>query len=187
MDTQNIVVIVGSLRKDSINKSVARTLAALSVPGLVFDIVDLAEIPMYNQDLENVFPEAVITLKNKIRNAQGIIVVTPEYNRSIPGMLKNVLDWTSRPYGDNAWAGKAVGTMGASVSPLGTAIAQDHLRSILTYFDAHVLGQPEIYIGSFMEKVDATGNITDGKTLEFLKMYLEKFHAHTLRFNTNTA
>jgi chromate reductase len=182
MDTQHISIIIGSLRKSSINRSVARALAALSVPGMELTVLEIADIPLYNQDLESAFPAAVAVLKTKIRSSDGLIVVTPEYNRSIPGVLKNAIDWTSRPYGDNAWAGKPVGVMGASMSPLGSALGQSHLKEVLTYLDTHVLGQPEIYIGSFKEKTDTEGNITDVKTKEFLKTFLIKFQGHVAHF-----
>ncbi|MDB5194591.1 MAG: NADPH-dependent reductase domain protein [Parcubacteria group bacterium] len=182
MNTYHIAIIVGSLRRDSLNKSVARSIAALSVAGLAFEIIDLSSVPLFNQDLESAFPKEVTDLKEKIKAADGLIIVTPEYNRSIPGVLKNAIDWTSRPYGDNAWAGKPVAVAGASGGALGTALAQAHLKEVLMYLDTHVMGQPEIYIGGFKDKSDAEGNITDQKTLEFLKQFVEKFQVHMLRF-----
>ena len=178
MHTNNILVIVGSLRKESVNKAVAEALKASAPAGTTIEIADLSSIPLYNQDLESSFPQPVLDLKEKIRAAQGIVIVTPEYNRSIPGMLKNLIDWTSRPYGDSAWAKKPVATIGASVGPTGTAFAQAHLRTILIYLDTYLMGQPEIYIGNVGEKIK-DGSLTDAGTLDHLKGFLEKFIQHT--------
>lgn len=138
-----------------------------------FEIVDITWLPLYNQDFDANYPSDVTALKDKIRSADGIIIATPEHNRSIPAALKNFLDWTSRPYGETTWKGKPVAVMGATPGGVGTAVGQYHLKQILTYLDARVLGQPEFYVGGATEKFDAEGNLTDEKTREHLVRLLE--------------
>lgn len=132
---------------------------------------------MYNQDLETNFPEEVTALKEKIRAADGIIIATPEYNRSITPVLKNGVDWTSRPYGDNAWKGKPVFVIGASVGPIAAALAQHELKKIMTYLDARVMGQPEFYCGNAGTKFDEAGNLIDEDTKKFIDSGITAFTA----------
>ena len=141
-----IAIIVGSLRRDSFNRKFAEALTRLAPPDIEFTWPDIASLPLYNQDDDPAPPESALALKAAIRAADGLIFVTPEYNRSIPGVLKNALDHASRPYGDSAWAGKPAGVIGVSPGALGTALAQQHLRSVLAYLDVPTLGQPEAYI-----------------------------------------
>ncbi len=139
------------------------------------EIADISAVPLYNQDLEAAFPEAVTSLKNIIKTADGIIIITPEYNRSIPGVLKNVIDWTSRPTKDSAWTGKLVAITGATPGMIGTAVAQSELRQIMSAIGAYVMGQPELYIGDVAHKFDSDGNLTDAKTAELMKTFFETF------------
>jgi chromate reductase len=141
-----IAVIVGSLRKDSFNRRLADALANMVPTGFKLRQLRIDDLPLYNQDDDANPPESAVRLKRGIRESKGVIFVTPEYNRSIPGVLKNALDHASRPYGDSAWAGKPAGIIGVSVSAIGTACAQQHLRPILGYLDMPTLGQPEAFI-----------------------------------------
>lgn len=169
----NIVAISGSLRKDSYNTALLRALSPLAPPGMQIEILDIGNLPLYNQDDESVFPSAAQAIKDKISSADGVIIATPEYNRSVPGVLKNAIDWISRPYGHNSFAGKTVLTLGVSVGRVGTAVAQSHLKQILSYLDTHVVGQPEVYLGPAQELFDSEGNITDAPTKELLTKALD--------------
>ena len=169
----NILAISGSLRKDSFNTALLRNLQALAPEGMQITIQDISAIPLFNQDDEASFPKEAQALKDAIEGADGIIIATPEYNRSIPGVLNNAIDWASRPWGKNSFTGKTVLTMGVSVGKIGTAVAQSHLRHILLYLDAKVIGQPELYLGPAHEIFDAEGNLTDASTREHLAKALE--------------
>ncbi|MDR3441945.1 MAG: NAD(P)H-dependent oxidoreductase [Legionella sp.] len=181
----NIAVIVGSLRKESFNKKIIYALDKLNHPNLKFQILDLNEIPIFNQDNENNIPAAVINLKNKISNANGILFVTPEYNRSIPAVLKNIIDWGTRPYGKNSWANKPTAIIGTSPGAIGTAVAQAHLRSILVAIDAIVMGQPEVYLIYKNELIDEHHNIINEGTKKFLQGFLDVFNNWVEYHNQN--
>lgn len=170
---KKIIAISGSLRKDSFNSHLAKAAIELAPDGVEIELVDISSIPLFNQDLDQQFPEAARVFKDKVRQADGVIFATPEYNRSIPGVLKNAIDWASRPYGDNAFAGKTVFVTGASIGPIAAALAQYHLKQIMLYLDARVIGQPEFYLGNAGSKFDANGNLTDESTKEHLKKALE--------------
>jgi chromate reductase len=171
-----VVGIVGSLRAQSYNRSLMNAVKAMAPEGVTLEILEIGNIPLYNQDVEMAsFPAEVQALKEKIKAADGIIVATPEYNRSIPGVLKNIIDWTSRPYGASAWSGKHVATMGTTGGPIGTAVAQSHLRQILTYLNTHVMGQPEFYLGGITTKLDANGVLIDPDTKEHIAKFWESF------------
>lgn len=171
-----IAIVVGSLRRDSFNRKFAEALARLAPDGVEFTWADIGSLPLYDQDDDGNPPAATVALKAAIRAADGVIFVTPEYNRSIPGVLKNALDHASRPYGDSAWAGKPAGVIGVSPGALGTALAQQHLRSVLAYLDMPVLGQPEAYIqhreGMFAEDDSLTDTSKD-----FARKWLEAYLA----------
>lgn len=169
----NVIALSGSLRKDSFNTALLRVLQSLAPEGMQIEIADIKNIPLYNQDYEAVFPPAVQALKDKIASADGIIIATPEYNRSVPGVLKNAIDWISRPYGQNSFAKKTVLLMGVSGGKIGTAVAQSHLRGILLYLDADIIGQPELYLGPASEIFDEAGNIKNDSTKELLTKALQ--------------
>lgn len=146
MSEYKIAVVIGSLRRDSFNRKLATAIAKLAPSGFTFHQVAIGDLPLYNQDDDANQAPAVKRLKAEIAGSQGVIFVTAEYNRSIPGVLKNAIDNASRPYGQSAWAGKPAGVLGVSVGAIGTAIAQQHLRNVLAYLDMPTLGQPEIFI-----------------------------------------
>src|SRR5690606_24906017 len=146
MSQYQIAVLVGSLRKDSFNRQMANAIVTLAPPEFTFKQLEIGDLPLYNQDDDASPPESAKRLKAEITAAQGLLFVTPEYNRSIPGVLKNAIDHASRPYGQSAWAGKPAGVLGVSVGAIGTALAQQHLRNILAYLDVPTLGQPEAFI-----------------------------------------
>ena len=174
MAQYTIAVVVGSLRKDSFNKKLATALEKLFPADFSFTQVRIDDLPLYNQD-EDGSPCAQVTrLKGEIAAAQGVLFVTPEYNRSIPGVLKNAIDHASRPYGQNAWNGKPAGVMGASVGPIGTAMAQQHLRNILAYLNAPTLGQPEAFIHNKEGLYDAAGNIGEASQ-KFLQGWVDAY------------
>ena len=171
-----IAVLIGSLRQDSFNRKLATAIAKLAPSDFSFKQVQIGDLPLYNQDSDGSPSEPVKRLKSEVMAAQGLLFVTPEYNRSIPGVLKNALDQGSRPYGQNAWAGKPAGILGASLGAAGTAMAQQHLRNILAYLDAPALGQPEAFIHVKDGLFDADGNIGEGSK-KFLQGWMDKYAA----------
>src|SRR6267378_1746700 len=142
-----ILGILGSLRQGSFNRAALRAAQQLVPPDAVLEVAEIGDLPLYNQDLEARMPGAVLEFKRRIRAADAILFVTPEYNYSVPGVLKNAIDWATRPWGDNAWDGKPVAVMGASNSIIGTARAQYHLRQTLQALNMHAVSQPEVLIG----------------------------------------
>ena len=174
MSKLNIAVIVGGLRSQSINKKLAMAVQRLAPENFAFNTLSIGDLPLYNQDDDGSPSKSVVGLKADIQAADGLLFVTPEYNRSIPGVLKNALDHASRPYGDNSWSGKPAGVIGASIGTIGTAMAQQHLRNILAYLDVPVLGQPEIFIHAKDGLFDGDGNIgADSKA--FLQTWMDAF------------
>jgi chromate reductase len=173
MSRYQIAFIVGSLRKDSFNKQLADALLKLAPPEFSSNRVQIGDLPLYNQDDDEHPAEPVVRMKNAIRAAQGILIVTPEYNRSIPGVLKNALDHGSRPSGRNVWAGKPAGIIGVSPGNGGTAMAQQHLRNVLSFLDVPVLRQPEAYIQMREGLFDDAGNIGLGS-----RQYLQNWMDH---------
>jgi chromate reductase len=169
----SILGFAGSLRKDSYNKALLRAALEMVPAGAALEIFDLEGIPPFNQDLENRPPEKVKEFKTKIRAADAILIATPEYNYSIPGVLKNAIDNASRPYGDNAFDRKPAAIMGASIGMLGTARAQYHLRQSLVFLNMYPLNQPEVMVPLANEKIDQNGRLTDQKTREKIKELLE--------------
>ena len=162
----SILGFAGSLRKQSYNKAILRVAANLNLEGIRVETFDLEGIPPFNQDLENQPPDRVREFKAKIKAADAILIATPEYNYSIPGVLKNALDWASRPHGGNALEGKPVGIMGASIGMLGTSRAQYHLRQCFVWLNMYPLNRPEVMVPVAQDKVDQDGNINDAKTRE---------------------
>ncbi len=177
MSQSRIAVVVGSLRKESHNKALAGALARLAPPDVTLEPVEIGDLPLYNQDDDGAQAPSVLRLKQAIGAATGVIFVTPEYNRSIPGVLKNALDNASRPYGQSAWSGKPAGVLGISVGPIGTACAQQHLRTILAYLDMPTLGQPEVFLTAKDGLFDAAGGVADERTKKFLQGWMDKYVA----------
>jgi chromate reductase, NAD(P)H dehydrogenase (quinone) len=176
MNKYQIAVVVGSLRKDSFNRKLANAIIKLAPPGFSFKQVQISDLPLYNQDDDANQAESVKRLKNEIKAAQGILFVTPEYNRSIPGVLKNAIDHASRPYGQNVWAGKPAGILGASIGVVGTAMAQQHLRNVLAFLDVPTLTQPEAFIHAKDGLFDEDGNISAGSK-QFLQNWMDQYVA----------
>ena len=172
----NIAVVVGSLRKDSFNKKLATALEKLFPADFGFTQVRIDDLPLYNQDDDAQQAAQVMRIKDEIKAAQGVLFVTPEYNRSIPGVLKNAIDHASRPYGQSAFNGKPAGVIGASVGPIGTALAQQHLRNTLAYLNMPTLGQPEAFIHNKEGLYDAAGNIGEA-SLKFLQGWVDEYVA----------
>lgn len=177
----NILGIAGSLRRQSYNRSALRAAQQLAPAGATLNIFELAGIPAFNEDDENNPPAIIVDFKKQIRAADALLFVTPEYNYSVPGVLKNAIDWASRPYGDNAWSGKPAAIMGASIGNIATARAQYHLRQIFVFLNVLPLNQPEVMIGNAAERFDADGNLTDEKTKEYISKSLLELVAWTKR------
>jgi chromate reductase len=171
-----VAAIVGSLRKDSINRKLALALKTLGAPALDIEIVEIGDLPVYNQDAESEFPAAAARLKTVVEHADAVLFLTPEHNRSISTALKNAIDWASRPYGKSSWRGKPAAVGGASGGAIGTAVAQQHLRAILGHLDVAVLGQPELFLAFRPGLVDEGHTVTDETTRQFLKGFLDRFH-----------
>jgi len=175
-----IGVVVGSLRRDSFNRKLADGLVRLGPADFSFKHLQIDDLPFYNQDDDANQAPSVKRLKSEIAACQGILFVTPEYNRSMPGVLKNAIDNASRPYGHSAWAGKPAGVIGASVGPIGTAMAQQHLRNVLAYLDVPTLGQPEAFIHAKEGLFDEAGNIGPASK-QFLQGWMDKYVAWVRR------
>lgn len=167
-----ILGIAGSLRRKSYNRAALRAAQQLVPDGAVLDIFELDGIPVFSEDEERQPPAKVVELKKRIRDADALLLVTPEYNYSIPGGLKNAIDWASRPYGDNAWAGKPVAIMGASIGRFGTGRAQYHLRQVFVFLNMLAVNQPEVMIGNAAEHFDAEGNLTSEPTKNLIRQLL---------------
>ena len=176
MSQYRIAVVVGSLRRDSLNRKLANAVARLAGPEFSFRQVQIGDLPLYNQDDDAHQAESVKRLKGEIRAAQGLLFVTAEYNRSIPGVLKNAIDHASRPYGQSAWAGKPAGVLGVSPGAMGTCMAQQHLRNVLASLDVPTLGQPEAFIQAKDGSFDDTGNIGAGSR-PFLQTWMDRYAA----------
>lgn len=177
MSQYKIAVVIGSIRKDSLNRKLALALARLAPENFTFEHVRIDNLPQYNQDDDGHQAAEVLKLKSEIAAAQGLLFVTPEYNRSIPGVLKNAIDHASRPYGQSAWAGKPAGVIGVSVGAIGTALAQQHLRNVLAYLDVPTLGQPEAFVQNKDDLFDDKGHIGNEATKKFLQGWMDKYVA----------
>jgi len=168
-----ILGIAGSLRKASYNRAALRVAQQVAPNDVKIDIFELDGIPPFNQDHDQHPPEKVIQFKAAIRAADAILFVTPEYNYSVPGVLKNAIDWASRPYGGSAWDGKPVAIMGASVGTLGTARAQYHLRQCFVFLNMYPLNKPEVMIANAADRFDDNGNLTDDDTREHIEKLVQ--------------
>lgn len=173
MEKMEILGIVGSLRKDSYNHAALKAAQELLPAGVALNLIGLHDIPVFNQDQEAAMPASVREFKRRIAAADAILFATPEYNHSLPGGLKNAIDWASRPYGESAWQGKPAALMGASVGSLGTARAQDHLRQILVALNMPVVNQPEVIIGNAAQRFDQQGRLSDETTRLFISQLIE--------------
>ena len=178
-----ILGIAGSLRKASFNRGALKAATELVPDGATIEILELDGIPGFDQDQEQNPPEKVAEFKRKIREADAILFVTPEYNYSVPGVLKNAIDWASRPYGDSAWNGKPAAIMGASIGGIATARAQYHLRQMMVFLNMFPVNQPEVMIGTAAEKFDDQGNLTDETTRDFIRQLLENLVTWTRRIS----
>ena len=181
-----ILGIAGSLRRASYNRAALRAATALVPAGATLDAFELDGIPGFNQDEEQNPPPRVVELKRSIRAADALLIVTPEYNYSVPGVLKNAIDWASRPYGDSAWSGKPAAIMGASVGTIGTARAQYHLRQIFVFLNVLAINQPEVMIGNAATRFDGDGNLTDETTKKLIGDLLRNLVEWTRRLGSST-
>jgi chromate reductase len=172
----SIAVLVGSLRRESFNRRFASAFAKLAPSEFSFRQLEIGDLPLYNQDDDANPAQQVRRLKSEISAAAAVLFVTPEYNRSVPGVLKNAIDHASRPYGESAWAGKPAGVIGVSIGAIGTAIAQQHLRNSLAYLDMPTLGQPEAFIQMKDGLFDDAGNIGPGSR-QFLQDWMDRYVA----------
>jgi len=175
-----IAVIVGSLRRESFNRKLADALPGFAPADFAFTQLRIDDLPLYNQDDDDQQSAPVLRLKGEVAAAHGRIFVTPEYNRSIPGVLKNALDQASRPYGKSAWQGKPAGVLGVSIGAVGTAIAQQHLRNVLAYLDVPTLGQPEVFIHAKEGVFDASGNLGESAR-KFVQGWMNQYVAFVKR------
>jgi len=176
-----ILGIAGSLRKGSYNRMALQAAQGLVPDGARMDIFDLAPIPIFNQDLEKTPPPAVVDFKARIRAADAIVIATPEYNYSIPGMLKNAIDWASRPFGDNAWNDKPVAIMSAAGGLFGGARAHYALRQTFVFLNMHPVNLPEVMISKANERFDANGKLTDETSIKLIQQLLEALVKWTRR------
>ncbi|MGH8062403.1 MAG: NADPH-dependent FMN reductase, partial [Pseudoxanthomonas sp.] len=175
MDKIKVAVLVGSLRKDSFNRKLARAVEKLAPDGFEFQHLRIDNLPLYNQDFDGDYPAEGKRLKQEVEAADALLFVTPEYNRSIPGVLKNALDIGSRPWGTNSFAGKPGAAIGISVGAPGTAMAQQHLRNVLLYLDVTLMGQPEVYVQFKDGLIDDEGAIGDTGTKKFLQGFVDAY------------
>jgi len=175
MSQKRVAVLVGSLRKDSFNRKTAVALQAQAPESLTLEIVEIGNLPLYNQDDDGNMPAASSAFKKKIQEADAVLFVTPEYNRSVPGVLKNAIDIASRPYGQNAFDGKPAAVVSVSIGAIGGFGANHHLRQSLTFLNVPVLQQPEAYIGSAGDLFDDKGGITKADTKAFLGTFMAAF------------
>ena len=175
MSSKNIAVIVGSLRKESFNLKMAKALIVLAPETLDLKIVEIGELQMYNQDLDETPPKAWTDFRNRLKDFDGILFVTPEYNRSVPAVLKNAIDVGSRPYGKSAWDGKPAAVVSVSPGHIGGFGANHHLRQSLVFLNVPVMAQPEAYISNASDLFDKQGKLTDESTLKFSRKFMLAF------------
>ena len=175
--SRRVAVVVGSLRKDSFNRKMAKALAAMAPKELSLEIVEIGQLPLYNQDDDASPPAASVAFKEKIAGADAVLFITPEYNRSVPGVLKNAIDIASRPYGKSAWDGKPAGVMSVSPGAIGGFGANHHLRQSLVFLNMPALQQPEAYVGGAGDLFDESGGLKKPETRKFLESFLAAFAA----------
>ena len=174
----NVIFLVGSLRKDSLSRKIANAVAALNAAPLGFSFAEIGNLPLYNQDLETENPPTEwVSFREQVKTADAVLFVTPEYNRSVPGSLKNAIDVGSRPYGKSAWDAKPAAIISVSPGAIGAFGANHHLRQSLVFLNMPVMQQPEAYIGNAVTLFDAQGNLTNQSTREFLTKFVQSFAA----------
>jgi chromate reductase, NAD(P)H dehydrogenase (quinone) len=173
--TRDVAVFVGSLRKESFNRKMANALAAMAPAPLKLEIVEIRQLPLYNQDDDSNPPAASAAFKQRVEKADAVLFVTPEYNRSMPGVLKNAIDIASRPYGKSAWNGKPGAVISVSPGAIGGFGANHHLRQSLVFLNVPALQQPEAYIANAAKLFDESGKLTDDSTRDFLQKFLQAF------------
>src|SRR5688572_16469849 len=184
MQNYKVGYFIGSLSSTSINRLLSRALIKLAPPELAFEEIPFRDLPLYTPDFDAGFPEIATTFKRSIADVDAVLFVTPEYNRSIPGGLKNAIDWASRPYGKNSFARKPSAVIGTSPGAIGTAVAQQHLRSLLGYCNSPQMNSPEAYIQFKPGLIDDQGEVTDEPTADFLRNYMAEFHKFIVRVYT---
>lgn len=184
MKTYKVGYLIGSLATESINRKLANALFKLAPAQLQFHEIPFGDLPLYSYDYDADFPEVGRRFKQAIEASDAILIVTPEYNRSIPGALKNAIDWASRPWGSNSFANIPSGVIGASPGAIGTAVGQQHLRSVLGFLNSPQMNSPEAYIQFRDGMIDEAGGIADASTARFLRKYLDEFHEFVARVLT---
>jgi chromate reductase len=182
-----VAVIVGSLRKNSLNLQFAKALAKLARPKLDLKILEIGDLPFYNQDLEQNLPAAVVRFKSELEAADAVLFITPEFLRSIPAALKNAIEWGARPYGKNSWGGKPGAVAGVTPGAIGTAVAQSHLRSIAPILDVALISQPELYVSLKPGQIAENGDIADEALKGLLQTFVERFAAWIARLEQKPA
>ena len=177
MPTPRIGLIIGSLRAGSFNRQLAGAVQALAGDRFVFDEIGIADLPPYDQDDDADFPVAGLRFKQQVEACDALLFVTPEYNRSIPGVLKNALDHGSRPYGQSVWGGKPAGVLGASPGAIGTALAQQHLRNVLAFLNMPTLAQPEVFLHVDDSTFSPEGGFATDRTRAFIQTWMDAYTA----------
>jgi chromate reductase, NAD(P)H dehydrogenase (quinone) len=180
----NVGYFVGSLSSTSINRVLSRALIRLAPPDLEFSEIPIGNLPLYSQDYDTKYPPEATALKDAIARSDAVLFVTPEYNRSIPGALKNAIDWASRPWGQNSFHHIPAGVVGASIGAIGTAVGQQSLRAVLSFCNARQMTSPEAYIRYSPELFRDDGEVIDESTANFLKDYMAEFRDHVVRVLT---
>ena len=184
MSTYQVAYFVGSLSSTSINRTLSKALIRLAPDGLEFTEIPIGDLPLYSPDFDEDYPPEARALKDALAAADAVLFVTPEYNRSIPGALKNAIDWASRPWGQNSFDHMPAAVIGASIGQIGTAVAQQSLRGVLTFCNARQMTAPEAYIWFKPEAYTEDGEVTDEDTRAFLRTFMEEFRAHVERVLT---
>src|SRR3954470_19889109 len=184
MPTYKVGYFVGSLSSQSINRELAKVLVKLAPEDLEFEEIPIGDLPLYSPDYDADYPPAAVALKDAIKRSQALLFVTPEYNRSIPGALKNAIDWASRPWGQNSFDHIPAAVIGASIGQIGTAVAQQSLRGVLSFVNARQMTAPEAYIKYTPELFPGEGRVTDESTKAFLASFMAEFHDHIVRVLT---
>ena len=184
MSTYKVGYFIGSLSTRSINRTLSKALLRLAPPELEFEEIPIKDLPLYNHDLDDDYPPEARALKEAIARVDAVLFITPEYNRSIPGGLKNAIDWASRPWGKNSFAHKPSAVIGTSPGAIGTAVGQQHLRTILGFLNSPQMNSPEAYIQFKDGMLNEAGEIADASTADFLRKYLKEFHEFVARVLT---